>query len=157
MGSGIRSGTKMYRGPFVDAAVRLVTGYFGPHSRAALRQIGLSERHANARRVLKWVRAHRKAEVSREEIRREALGQTLDAVLMLRTWWRASTATSRYVWRGIRREEGRARPVTKKAPLMTATLRRAIHALPDSLIGARDRALLLIGLYIRADSDRFHA
>ena len=51
----------------------------------------------------------------------------------------------RDVWKGIRREEGRARPVTKKSPLMTATLRRAIRALPDNLLGCRDRALLLIG------------
>ena len=29
--------------------------------------------------------------------------------------------------------------------IMTATLRRAVRALPDSLIGCRDRALLLIG------------
>jgi len=56
-----------------------------------------------------------------------------------------SSVEFRDVWKGIRREEGRARPVTKKAPLMTATLRRAIHALPDSLLGCRDRALLLIG------------
>jgi uncharacterized protein DUF3987 len=64
---------------FVDAAVRLVRDYFWPHSRAALRQIGLNERHANARRVLRWIKAHRKHEVSREKIRREALSQTLDA------------------------------------------------------------------------------
>jgi site-specific recombinase XerD len=51
----------------------------------------------------------------------------------------------RDVWRGIRREEGRARPITKKAPLNTPTLRRAIRSLPDNLIGCRDRALLLIG------------
>jgi hypothetical protein len=38
---------------FVDGAVRLVRDYFWPHSRAALRQIGLSERHADARRVLR--------------------------------------------------------------------------------------------------------
>ncbi len=56
-----------------------------------------------------------------------------------------SSVEFRDVWKGIRREEGRARPVTKKAPLMTATLRRAVHALPENLIGARDRALLLIG------------
>ena len=37
---------------FVQAAVRLVRDYFWPHSRAALRQIGLNERHASARRVL---------------------------------------------------------------------------------------------------------
>src|SRR5262249_42183144 len=30
----------------------------------ALRQIGLNERHANARRVLRWIRAHKKTEVS---------------------------------------------------------------------------------------------
>jgi Protein of unknown function (DUF3987) len=64
---------------FVDAAVCLVRDYFWPHSRAALRQIGLSERHANARRALRWIRRHRKESVSREEIRRDALGQSLDA------------------------------------------------------------------------------
>jgi hypothetical protein len=40
--------------PFIEAAIRLVRDYFWPHSRAALRQIGLSEHHANARRVLRW-------------------------------------------------------------------------------------------------------
>jgi hypothetical protein len=64
---------------FVAAAIRLVRDYFWPHARAALRQIGLSERHASARQVLKWARAHRKPEVSREDIRRTALGQKLDA------------------------------------------------------------------------------
>jgi hypothetical protein len=63
----------------VDAAARLVSDYFWPHARAALRQIGLSERHVNARRALRWIKARGKAEVSREEIRREALGQRLDA------------------------------------------------------------------------------
>src|SRR5262249_34374099 len=57
----------------------LVRDYFWPHARAALRQIGLSERHANARCALRWIRAHRKTEVSREDIRRDALGQWLDA------------------------------------------------------------------------------
>jgi integrase len=56
-----------------------------------------------------------------------------------------SSVAFRDTWKGLRREESRARPVTKKAPLMTATLRRTVRALPDSLIGCRDRALLLIG------------
>jgi site-specific recombinase XerD len=56
-----------------------------------------------------------------------------------------TAVTFRDVWRGIRRQQGRARPVEKKAPLMTAMLRRAIRGLPDSLQGHRDRALLLIG------------
>lgn len=64
---------------FVEAAIRLVRDYFWPHSRAALRQIGLSERHANARRLLRWVRAHNRKEISLMDARRDALGQSLDA------------------------------------------------------------------------------
>jgi len=65
--------------PFLDAAVRLVRDYFWPHSRAALRQIGLSEQHRNARRVLRWLRMNRKADAGREEVRRFALTRSLDA------------------------------------------------------------------------------
>jgi Protein of unknown function (DUF3987) len=63
----------------IKAAAQLVRDYFWPHARAALRQIGFSERHVNARRVLRWIRARNRSEVSREEIRRDALGQRLDA------------------------------------------------------------------------------
>jgi len=61
------------------AAIRLVREYFWPHARASLRQIGLTERHVNARRVLCWIRARRKNEISLENVRRDALGQKLDA------------------------------------------------------------------------------
>ena len=64
---------------FVQAAIGLVRDYFWPHSRAALRQIGLSERHANARRVLRWIRTRGKTEVCVKDVRRDALGQCLDA------------------------------------------------------------------------------
>jgi hypothetical protein len=64
---------------FASAAVRLVKEYFWPHARAALRQIGLTERHANARRVLRWARARGLTEISREGVRRDALAQRLDA------------------------------------------------------------------------------
>jgi hypothetical protein len=49
---------------YVEAAVRLWREYFWPYSRAALRQIGLTEKHSKARRVLCWIRTNRKAEVS---------------------------------------------------------------------------------------------
>jgi hypothetical protein len=62
---------------FMKAAIRLWRVYFWPHSRAALRQTGLSERHRDARRALRWIRANKKPEVSREDIRRDALGQRL--------------------------------------------------------------------------------
>jgi hypothetical protein len=85
---------------FMASAIRLWREYFWPHARAALRQIGLTERHANARRALQWIKANRKDEVSREEIRREALGQTLDADQtqhlldgMVRAGWLRKTAT----------------------------------------------------------------
>jgi hypothetical protein len=64
---------------YMVAAVRLVREYFWPHAQAALRQIGLTERHVNARRVLRWIRARCKTEVSLEDVRRDALGQKLDA------------------------------------------------------------------------------
>ena len=64
---------------YVEAAVRLWREYFWPHSRAALRQIGLTEKHSNARRALCWIRTSRKTEVSLLDIRREALGRRLDA------------------------------------------------------------------------------
>jgi hypothetical protein len=63
----------------MQAAIRLVRDYFWPHARACLRLIGLTERHTDARRVLLWIRAKGKSEVSREEIRRDALSQRLDA------------------------------------------------------------------------------
>jgi hypothetical protein len=64
---------------YVEAAVQLWRDYFWPHSRAALRQIGLTEKHNNARRTLCWIRANQKTEVSLLDIRREALGRRLDA------------------------------------------------------------------------------
>jgi hypothetical protein len=64
---------------YVEAAIRLVRDYFWPHSRAALRQIGLNERNANARRLLRWICANNKKEISVKDARRDALSQSLDA------------------------------------------------------------------------------
>ena len=64
---------------FVGAAVRLVTEYFWPHARAAIRQIGLTESHTKARKVLRWLRAERRDQVSIEDVRRDALQQSLNA------------------------------------------------------------------------------
>ena len=63
---------------YMNSAIRLVRGYFWPHAHAALRQIGLSDRHLNARRILRWVKANRKDEVSLRDVRRHALGERLD-------------------------------------------------------------------------------
>jgi uncharacterized protein DUF3987 len=70
---------------YMRAAIRLVQGYFWPHARAALRQIGLSDRHVNARRVLRWIKANLspKSDISIEVIRVEAMARKLDAAQTL--------------------------------------------------------------------------
>lgn len=47
------------------------------------------------------------------------------------------------VWKGIRREHGTAQH--GKAPVMTDDIKAMVATLPDSLLGTRDRALLLLG------------
>jgi site-specific recombinase XerD len=47
------------------------------------------------------------------------------------------------VWHGVRRVKGVAQ--TAKAPAVVDTLRAMVGQLPDSLLGVRDRALLLLG------------
>jgi hypothetical protein len=66
---------------FVTAAIRLWQDYFWPHARAALHQCQLRsmDRHANERRVLTWIKGQRKTEVSREQVRRDCLAQSLNA------------------------------------------------------------------------------
>ena len=48
-------------------------------TRAAIRLIGFDDRHVEERRVLRWLRSVRPAEVSGEDIRVRALGRCLDA------------------------------------------------------------------------------
>lgn len=52
-------------------------------------------------------------------------------------------AAAKLVWQGIRRAKGTA--AKGKAPIITADLRRMVEALPEGLLGVRDRALLLVG------------
>ena len=47
------------------------------------------------------------------------------------------------VWRGVLREKGQA--VERKKPTVTADIRKMLAALPDTLAGDRDRALILFG------------
>jgi site-specific recombinase XerD len=46
-------------------------------------------------------------------------------------------------WKGIRRSKGAAQ--TRKVPVLVGDLRRIVRELSSGLIGARDRALLLVG------------
>jgi hypothetical protein len=65
-------------GDTMIAACRL-WDYFRHHARAVLARAFPSDGERLGRRVLAWIRARRAAEVSREEVRRDALGQAVDA------------------------------------------------------------------------------
>jgi site-specific recombinase XerD len=52
-------------------------------------------------------------------------------------------AQVKLVWAGIRREKGTAQAHIK--PVLTKHIRKMVTNLPDSLLGVRDRALLLLG------------
>jgi hypothetical protein len=66
-------------GSCMVAATRLLCEYFWPHARAALRQIGLTDRHRHLRRALRWIKANGRTEVSLKDLRREAFGGAVDA------------------------------------------------------------------------------
>jgi hypothetical protein len=74
-----RTSRPRLRSHFVENATCLLHEFFWPHSRAALRQIGLNERHVNERRLLRWIAASNRTEISLMDARRDALGQTVDA------------------------------------------------------------------------------
>ena len=65
--------------PSMEAAIDIWRGYFWPHSRACLRQVGLTKTTADARRLLRWCKREKRAEIGVLDARRDALGQTLDA------------------------------------------------------------------------------
>ena len=69
---------------YVRNAVRLWTHYYWPHARAALRLVGQSDKHADARRVLRWLEAGGMDEISIKDVRRDALGQKLNAEIYAR-------------------------------------------------------------------------
>src|SRR5262249_27980542 len=60
-------------------ATKLLREYFWPHACAALRQIGLTDRHRDLRRTLRWIKANNRMAISLKDIRREAMGGVLDA------------------------------------------------------------------------------
>ena len=60
-------------------AIGLWIHYFRAHARAVFTQAGRADRDRNARRVVRWLQATDVEEVSREQVRREALAHSVDA------------------------------------------------------------------------------
>jgi len=63
----------------VQAADRLWEAYFKPHAQAVFDRAVPSARDSQIRRVIHWLEARRATEVSREDIRRDALCQSVNA------------------------------------------------------------------------------
>ena len=63
----------------VEVAIRLWRDYFRPHARAVFDRAQPSNQDGRARRVARWLKEGARTEVSREEVRREALGRTVNA------------------------------------------------------------------------------
>jgi hypothetical protein len=63
----------------VEAAAALWRDYFRPHARAVFDSAALSDAERRARRVARWLLATRPQQVSREEVRRQALCQAATA------------------------------------------------------------------------------
>ena len=64
----------------VEAAVGLWEGYFDPHARALFDRAVPTGTDQRVRRVARWLKRSRRTEVSREDIRRDALAQSVTAV-----------------------------------------------------------------------------
>lgn len=63
----------------VEAAATLWRDYFRPHAETVFNQAGKTDRDRHARRVVRWLRNTKAREVGRTNVRREALGQAIDA------------------------------------------------------------------------------
>ncbi len=65
--------------PAVEAAVRLWRDYFRPHANLVFDRAGPTDLHRQARRVVRWIRANARTQVTREDVRRHALCRTVNA------------------------------------------------------------------------------
>ena len=63
----------------IEAAYELWSGYYLPHALAVFDRAGAGQGDRAARRVVRWLRRIRAPEISREDVRREALCQSVDA------------------------------------------------------------------------------
>jgi hypothetical protein len=90
---------KLIRSKYIARAAKLVLDYFWPHARACLRQIGLHQRQADERQVLRWINAKGLTKIKREDVRRGALSRVsadhAEAVLqnLTRAGWVRRRAT----------------------------------------------------------------
>ena len=92
-----RAATLRGRGASVEPAVELWRGYFWPHAVAAVRQVGASDRHAEARKVLRFEALSKRHDADQV--------QTIIDSLVRAGWLREATAKAEGPGRPARRWE----------------------------------------------------
>ncbi len=112
-------------GAALSGAIELWHGYFWPHASTVFTRAGRTQRDREARKVVRWLRQNRLPSVTRQDIRRDALGQTVDAA-------EADRIALRLEDFGVLRlddvqREGRGRPV--KRWLVNPRLRGLAHGI----------------------------
>ena len=76
----------------IEDAAELWEGYFRPHAKALFTHSAPTDLEYQARRVARWLRSNGLQEITREEVRRNALGRTVNAIGADRVLYRLRTA-----------------------------------------------------------------
>jgi hypothetical protein len=63
----------------VERAIALWSGYYRPHARALLKRCHPTDQESQVRRVVRWLCSDGRPTLSREDVRRTALGETVNA------------------------------------------------------------------------------
>ena len=78
-GSGTGGAPGMIGGEVMEAAISLWLDFLRPHARLVFDRAGPTDGERQTRRVVRWLQQRRPTEVSREDVRRHALGRTVNA------------------------------------------------------------------------------
>ena len=130
----------------IDAAYELWSGYYLPHALAVFDRAGAGQGTGRgdraARRVVRWLKRVRAPEISREDVRREALCQSVDAqgaeevlARLEAGGFLREVAVTEPTRRGPRRRRWEVNPLLGQAASRIGAI--SATPLPPSLLGAR--------------------
>jgi hypothetical protein len=104
----------------VERAIALWRDYFRPHAKAFFDRVAPSDLDARARRVVRWLQASHRDDISREDVRRTALGQTVNAS-------EADQVLARLTKGGVLRSIQSAQPAQRGRPALRWAVNPALH------------------------------
>ena len=105
----------------VERAIALWRDYFRLHAKAFFDRVAPCDLDARARRVVRWLQASGRSEVSREDVRRTALGQTVNAS-------EADQVLARLTKGGVLRPIAIAQPAQRGRPALRWEVNPAFRA-----------------------------